>query len=195
LALAGPANEALAILPRLALKTVRAGNTIGAPAINARLVVVLNPVAVRWKSTRFTSAHAIDAICPFSTPLRIETWATRAATILAGLEGRIDHPVHLLRAELRDAVERIARESVAAHFARPIQALNAFAIKANPGARLGAAEPVPHRIVGGLALLLVKVERAMVERTFLAVVVPVARVVVGNDLPRSVAIAPPAVAS
>jgi hypothetical protein len=44
LALACPTNEALAILPFLAFKTVWTWSAVDAPAINARLVVVLHAV-------------------------------------------------------------------------------------------------------------------------------------------------------
>jgi hypothetical protein len=105
LAFSTPANAALAISVNLALEVIRAERAAQAAAINAGLVVVLYSVAVSRESTFPAHAHSVDAVCRFLAALRMEARMTRAATIDAGLERRIDHSVYLLCADHRDAVE------------------------------------------------------------------------------------------
>jgi len=99
-----------------------------------------------------------------------------AAAVDARLKTGVDHPVHLLRAQNRDAVDAVAREAISAHLADPVQALDAGASKADACARLGATKAIPDGAVQVLAGL------AVIERALLGIVIPIAGIVERDDL-------------
>jgi hypothetical protein len=163
LALAGPANEALAIVPCLAFKAVLAGSATGAAAVNARLVIVLHAVAVGGQRALSACADAVDAVERRLARLQVETRITLSAAINACLERRIRHVVFVLPARGRDAQERITSKSVGAVVI--LGALNAFALVAHARAGLRA-----RRSVGQEHVLRSEIF-ACVERAFFAIVI------------------------
>ena len=166
LALAGPANEALAILPRLALGTVRAEGAIVTPAINARLVVVLDFIRARRRRACPPGADSLHAINVYLAGASRKARAARTTAIWGRLSATlvplIVHTMHL------DANHTVARETTGAE-GHIIYASDARAVIANSFAGLGAYVGIPIWLCHRLPHV------ANIERALQPVIVCIAR--------------------